>query len=380
VLVIPHVLSHPVRVRGAELARALAARHEVTLLTGVLQEEGISRLGKAVFHARSLLGAGSTPRGPVRPGLRERRLPTLAARVRGAGAVERAAFRLELRRGRFEVIINAACAPGWSVPRGTPGRYILDLVDDHAAGARLHGDPALAGRIDRFHERELPRAHHVTVVSEGLRESFSARARPDVIPVVIPNGAHVARLRAPDAARVARLRSRLELEGRFVFGYIGGMDSYVDVATVTAAFGRVHARHPRARLLWIGDGERYRAREPREGARFLGPVPVEESAEHIALFDVGLIPKTVDAFTDAMMPIKSVEYGAARIAAIASPLAELRRLALPNTRLAPLREADWEAAMLGAIENPVAWRAEHDAVFDAYDWDRIARRFEALFE
>lgn len=384
ILVIPHVLQHPVRVRAFELAGALAGRgHEVTLVTGEPRPASRALTGRLRHRLRTLRGGASR----VAERLEHVRIPAWYSPSATAAAFNRASFRRYLRNHRFDVIINSAYRPEWSVDPVPPGTvYIVDIVDDHEEGFRRYGDARMASLIARFYPSEIGRAHRAVAVSDRIRRLVSDRygSGSPVDCTVIGNGAQIDWCRNAEPSKVSVLRESLRLGDSFVFGYIGGMDEFIDVGLVLEAFQRVRARHPRAALVWVGGGSRHlelaarRQELESEGVRIVGAVPPAESRDWISLFDVGLIPKRVDPFTDAMMPIKSVEYGAARIPVLSSEFSELKRIAFPNVKLLPMREDDWAEAMIGAVERPVEWDPSWDGVFDDYDWDRLAEGFERV--
>ena len=380
ILVLPHVLNHPVRVREVELAQALSKRHEVILLTENKQPIGISKFQKIKFHFKNLF---SSKKKEPHSNLTLITLSKLAFK----GFLPRLFDSLQLQRlinnNDFEIIINAAYAPQWHIKKKNNQKYILDIVDDHIEGHKLYDNLNAANIISDFYAREIKKINHLVVVSEKLRESTFKMWNIDS--KVIPNGVDFNQFHSPKTLKESiLLKEKLNLQNKFIFGYIGGMDQFIDIQVVMDAFHIIQKEYPDTALVWVGDGDHYRNYQKNklsitQNVHFIGPVPTSQSANYIAMFNVGIIPKTVNLFTTAMMPIKSIEYSAARLAVIASPLSELARLSFPNVVLASLNTHDWVQAMKKQITEPLKWQENWDQIFSPYDWDHIARSFEELF-
>ena len=89
-------------------------------------------------------------------------------------------------------------------------------------------------------------------------------------------------------------------------------------------------------------------------------------------FDVGLVPFTLSPFTDAALPLKVLENGAARKLCVSSPLAELRHHQFPWVTLVDLDERKWASAIADALRRE--WHLKWDTIVDQYEWRDIAKR------
>ncbi len=87
------------------------------------------------------------------------------------------------------------------------------------------------------------------------------------------------------------------------------------------------------------------------------------------LADVGVLPFERSPFTDDALPLKIIEYGAARKPVVATPLSELQRLELPNVLFAERNPEAWAERLETALE--LEWRFAWDSTFDRFRWDGI---------
>src|SRR5204862_3659669 len=99
--------------------------------------------------------------------------------------------------------------------------------------------------------------------------------------------------------------------------------------------------------------------------------PHDEVAAYFKATDVGLYPGDANAYFDAACPIKVLEYSAAGRPVVATDLAELRRLALPNVLLAPPEPRAFGAAIVRALRDPVPLANVYP-----FDWEVLTTTFE----
>jgi len=371
ILVIPAVLNTPLRHRAAELACALGARHRVVLLFGERQPPGLGGPGKLAWHARQAFGYGARP---VAPNVTALRLPSLPRWPRLSRRYQSALLALLARAWHVEAVVTqgtgdvrAPCL------RGT--RVVYDLPDNHMAGLELEGRHELARALHAFIAGELKGATAATASSRVLvrilEQEFGARA------VEVPNGVPTSAYRSVSTRVTDDLRRKLRLGSGPILGFTGGLDWWVDVPLVIAALRAVQRVRPAACLLVVGDGGRageLRAAGP--DVVVTGFVPPSEVPAYVALFDVGLVPFVKNALTDAMLPIKVFDYGAARKPAVSTPLDAYAGEDLPFLRIAAPRAEPLAAAVVEALRD--GWLPAWDAAVDRYDWARVAEPLERL--
>ncbi len=195
-------------------------------------------------------------------------------------------------------------------------------------------------RVRRFVQRWVREYTCVSQAMVGwLREDVGIR-RPIT---QIYNGVDTDQYR-PDPLARARVRCELGLaEDAFVAGVVGRLDPIKDHPTLLAAFGRLRAEHPEARLLIIGDGpERARLEAlAGDGVLFLGDrgdVP-----ELMRALDVFVLPSRNEGISNTIL--EAMASGLPVVATRVGGNAEL--VAEGNTGV--LLEAGDPIAMGGAL-------------------------------
>jgi hypothetical protein len=134
-------------------------------------------------------------------------------------------------------------------------------------------------------------ASRVVAVSDGIGRRLRERGVPGEKIGVVPNGVDLRRLSSVSGERV---RSELNLQGKFVLGYVGthgmaqGLETVLDAARSLGS-GDTH-------FLFVGEGARrdaliaYADGLALQNVTFVGLVPLETAAEYIAACDAILIP------------------------------------------------------------------------------------------
>ena len=371
ILVIPAVLNTPLRQRAAELARALGARHRVVVLFGERQPPGLGPAAKLWWHARQALTWAARPVAPNVTALRLPSVPrwpalsrryqaglaTLLARTWGVHAV--------VTQGTGEV----------RAPRPRGGCIVYDLLDNHMAGLELEGKREGARSLRHFIAGEVQRASAATassrVLVRVLEREFGATA------ALVPNGVAVEAYRQVPREVTDGLRRTLRLGTGPVLGFTGGVDWWVDAPLALTALAVVRRDHPDARLLVVGDGSRARdLRAAGPDVVVTGFVPPADVPGYVSLFDVGLVPFVTNALTDAMLPIKVFDYGAARKPAVTTPLEAYVGEDLPFLRIAAPGPEPFAAAVGDALRD--GWNPRWDAAVERYDWARVVEPLERL--
>ena len=113
------------------------------------------------------------------------------------------------------------------------------------------------GRKEWLYRRALTRTDLVVTVCEAARRSGVARGMlPSSMTRVVPNGIAVERFTPASNDMHQYVLGMLGLpEDACLIGNVGRLNWTKDQAGLIRAFRLVHARHPHARLLLIGDGE-----------------------------------------------------------------------------------------------------------------------------
>jgi glycosyltransferase involved in cell wall biosynthesis len=106
----------------------------------------------------------------------------------------------------------------------------------------------------------------------------------------------------------------------------------------------------------------------------LGPRPYAELPAYVQSFDVGIIPYVENDWTRAVDPLKLLEYLAAGIPVVASPLPEVEKYR-DVVRIAPLGDPFVRATMEAAFDVGGEARMRGRLVAKANTWEQRADRF-----
>ncbi|MFQ5805237.1 MAG: glycosyltransferase family 4 protein [Phycisphaerae bacterium] len=255
------------------------------------------------------------------------------------------------------------------------------LLAEEARAFRSLQLEELARLIER---RVLQRADAVLVVSAALAERLAAIGISRQKVQVVPNGAHVAAFQAVPPRHVCR--AALGLDSEFVVGFAGSLKVWHGVDVLLAAFGRLLAEQPTARLLIVGSGpaeSTLRETAGRMGIErsvtLTGAVPHDQVPRLLRAMDVAVAPfKAMDDFY--FSPIKLFEYMAAGLCVVASRLGQIQEviedhgnglLCAPNdvdSLLAALRAAGRSAELRRRLGV-----AALETVRERYTWNHAAQ-------
>ena len=184
--------------------------------------------------------------------------------------------------------------------------------------------PPLARWVERMIWRK---AHLVVPVSESLHSQLrTARVKPERIHV-LPNAVNTRLFHLGlDGSPV---RQGLNLEGRFVIGFVGTFKRWHGVDLLLSAFRELHRADPSIHLLLVGDGP-LRSQFEKEvqnagliqAVTFAGALGHEDVPQYVAAMDVAVAPyPALDNFY--FSPLKLFEYMAAGRPVIASRVGQV---------------------------------------------------------
>ena len=371
--IIPAVPNTPLRHRAADIGFALGRRHAVTILFGERQPAGLRLAGKLRWHLRQ---AFTISRRALAPGVAGLRLPSLPRWLALSRVYQSAWLALLTRVGGVRAVVTQNTGEV-RAPRSKRLRVVYDLPDDHMAGLELAGRAADAGRVRRFIARELETAAVATASSRVLVGVLKRQFGRDAL--LVPNGTWVSRFREARTADPAALRARLGVGAGPVIGFTGGLDEWMEAGLLLEAWRLVRRSRPDARLVVVGDGSRAaELRAAGAGVVVTGFVAPDAVPAHVALFDVGVVPFTQNALTNAMLPIKIFDYAAARKPVVSTPLAAYAGEDLPFVRIARAEPAEFARELLAALDD--GWRPVWDAAVDRYDWNVLVAPLERALE
>ncbi len=256
------------------------------------------------------------------------------------------------------------CEPGSVVVTATPlalplalrlpGRHGFDAVDDW----RVHDAATSVRRRVAAGYALLGRTDVVTSVSPALAGRLPV---PGVH--VVPNGVDL-------AAYAGFPEPPVGLPAGPFAVYVGSVQSRVDLTLLAELVRRV----PGLPVVVAGPADLPTAAALTEaGVQWLGPVPVGQVPGLLRRAAVGLIPHRVDALTDSMDPMKVLEYLAAGLPVVATPVP----LSVSSLRLHRAATAEEFAAAVRAAAATASAPGPDPSVLDR-DWTVVSDRLLEL--
>lgn len=294
----------------------------------------------------------------------------------GSGAIADAIMRAALRRALrhfddgVEAVILATTAPMF----GGGGERVRVLwgTDDFVAGASLMG--VSQRRLRRRERSRLNEADLALAVSEQL----AARWRSSGLDVrLYPNGVDYALFKTSQEVAGA---SDVVLRPP-IAGFIGHLSDRIDVELLDAVAARGHS------LLLVGPRQRTFSMErismllARPNVQWIGARPIETLPSYLRLVTVGLVPYTDTAFNRASFPLKTLEYLAAGLPIVSTPLPANALLGADTVVSAagPEAFADAVGSMLSAHHSSQTV-ASRQAVAARFAWSERASELLAILE
>ena len=294
------------------------------------------------------------------------------------------------RRVRATIIHGHWVVPGGVMAAAAAGRVplVISLHGSDVYVAERHG---LARRLARVAFR---RAGWVTACSDDLRVRAIALGSPPERTETVPYGVDSHRFRPSSAAR-AVVRARLGLTpddpmlfaaGRFVRKK--GLEYLIDAAA------RLATRWPALVSVIGGSGDldaELRARVAAHGlgerVRFVGVLPQDAVAEHLAAADVAVVPSIRDASGNVDgLPNIVLEALASGTPLVATTAGGIPAVVTDGRTGLLVPERDIEA-LAGAIDRLLAsvemrehlGAAARDEAVRLRSWEEVAVRFEAAY-
>ena len=251
------------------------------------------------------------------------------------------------------------------LPRGTSVHLIKD---DYSAGSELVG--ISAAKLERRLSSRMRTAEHVAVVSPHLRDKLHRRG---VRPRIIPAGCEQppAGLAEPeDLAAIPHPRALFigMLSDRIDFEILRGLaDTDVSLVLIGGT-QNTFTKFDEADELLARDNV-YRL-DPRRGR------DLDAAIRHC---DVGLIPYTDSAFNRASFPLKTLEYLAAGIPVVSSPLPAIQWL--DNSHIVEASSpSDFAQAVRDTVADPTITAESCSSSVADQTWRHRASEYAEIFD
>lgn len=247
-------------------------------------------------------------------------------------------------------------------------RSFADLQDDFD-----EEDQELLRHEITYARQCFAKCERVYAVSRAACKRFS-ELLPEIRFEWLPNGADFSEIRGVGAEPVAEVRQRWGLDSRFTISFIGGT-VWFDVEFAQSLAAALRVSMPHAALLLVGNLPRIEA----GNVISTGFVPPQETPKYFLASDVGIHLKdsTGSRFLYHSIPLKIIQYAAARKPFLGTRICWVEENCFPNIWTAPFKVDAWIAA-LGEIAQ-FRWTNECERAWEPYDWDRIASKLALDF-
>ncbi len=284
---------------------------------------------------------------------------------------------------------------GWSAPLVDEQTIAVarDVLGDAACGAWLY-TPMMSELVDAFdaspvvvdamdelanfdfapagmREREAALLTHADVVFAGGQSLYESRSGYGAKVHCVPSGVEFDRFATPVAPHplVAGLRGR-------VFAYVGVIDERVDYAIVAALADAFPADH----VVLAGPVVKVdpAVLPQRTNVHYTGRLPYATLPSVLAGVDVALMPFAINRATASISPTKTLEYFAAGVPVVSTPVRDVVRAYDGIVRIADGADA-FVTAVRAALAPDPERIARGSAVAQAQAWDAIfARMWDTL--
>jgi glycosyltransferase involved in cell wall biosynthesis len=197
---------------------------------------------------------------------------------------------------------------------------VYDLVDDHLTPNRDIG--LTKRRIEKI-KKDIQNSQGVVCVTEILEEKIKSL---NTKTITVENGLYIEKFQAARS-----LKRELGLEGKIVYGYIGGVEDWTGIDKACEAY--IAIKNNNNAMIIVGDSQgkffQKLKQKYKNDILFVGLISPSVVGNYFKTLDVGLIPFKLNDFTNNAYPIKALEYGLAGSVVISTPLHVLMQKELP---------------------------------------------------
>lgn len=190
--------------------------------------------------------------------------------------------------------------------------FVYRIIDDYPTMPFYASDPAAARRLD---ESLCVRAEAIFPSNPKL---LGQRKGLNRCHLLIPNGVDFALF----GARGLPVPADMAALPRPIVGFSGAVDRYKLDMGLVAEIAALRPSWTVALIGKVGTGDDTTDRELPQAPnlRYLGFRPYSDLPDYVAAFDVGIIPYSVNPYTEGVSPLKLYEYLAAGKAVVSTPL------------------------------------------------------------
>lgn len=275
----------------------------------------------------------------------------------------------QLQADQPDLLVGASDIPhavltAWLSKRlGIP--YALDLYDNFEG----FGQARIPGAVPAL-RRAVRGAGLVIAVSEPLQSWVQAQYSPTGPVLVMPNAIDTALFKVGNRT-AARERLQLPLHAELV-GTAGGLYRSKGIADLYAAWPRIAAERPHARLVLAGPTETRLPLPQQDRVHYLGNLTHAQVADVFNALDVGVVTVADSVFGRCCFPQKAYEMMASDLAVVATDVGVMSALLreTPQLLYSPGDTEGLARAVVRQLEVPVKVRSR------IKDWHELVAEIE----
>lgn len=288
-----------------------------------------------------------------------------------------------IKKEKIDVILSANILPSF-IANMVQKPIVFDYLDHLEESASVYYPDSMTGSLIQKGVRVLTRfnlrhSKAVITVTNELKEYLSALRIGNI--TVIPNGVDTTLLRPENREQA---KSRLGLGGKYVLGYVGSLEYWVDLETAIEVLPEL----PDVMLLIVGPGlfTDYGAHIAgcakelgvEKQIIFTGAVPYREISNYISAMDIGLNP---------LKPMKKNEYAAGgkvfNYLACGRPVLSSRMISLERLLGNDLFYYDDIRSFVIQIKRILDQDEKEEyyrEIAKRFDWNLLARQYESVLK
>lgn len=236
-----------------------------------------------------------------------------------------------------------------------------DAAVDHGTTTENSWRYCLTKRLETY---VFKKADAITTICEGLRNDIINRGISSEKITVIPNAVNIEKF-TYGVKPNQNLRSKLNLQGKIVLGFIGSFYAYEGLPLLLEALPKIIEKQPQTRLLLVGGGvqETFIKQKTAELGLgdyviFTGRVPHDLVQEYYNQVDIFVYPRLPMRLTELVTPLKPLEAMAQGRLVVASDVGGHKELICDNEtgRLFKANDSDDLAkTVLDLLNQPNKW-------------------------
>jgi glycosyltransferase involved in cell wall biosynthesis len=275
-----------------------------------------------------------------------------------------------IRRYRIDVVVGTFVVKPPEAPR-----LIFDLFDDNAVLWRKLGrQKEYADEIESTERDYLQSADAIITASSVLAEKAGALTSRPIHH--IPNGVNTRLFTSADGTR---LRAQWNVPEKIV-GVLGNHDDPTELKRILDTARLLSNSHltfvVAGRGSALNKAKTYAAREGLSRVIFVEEVAMENTADTVSAFDIGVCAYSKTAADDARSPMRLLMYAAAGLPIVCTDLEEVRRMEFPNVIRVAGDPQSFAEGILRAHQMPRSIPAQ----IIKYDLHRLAAHYEHVLK